>query len=361
MMKNNRITYSILTLMLLLLLITGCKSSQETQEEDASATRAYQTVNALLTQAVTLTPAASATMVLTNTPNVGQTPTRTPTTAITLPTTAATTAAPSSNCDSAAPGNPVDVTIPDDTEMEPGQAFTKTWRLVNNGTCTWTTDYKVALFSGDSMGAQASVALPQEVAPGGSVDISVDLVAPLEAGEYQGNWKLRNESDEWFGIGTGAGSPFWVRIIVTGSTTATATSGTPQASATIAPATATATTTPIQVSGTATLNISDSINLSSNIVNSGSDDARFDQNANGVLTLTPLGSAQFGVYGSSQPSYSDCQATGLSSSIFTAGQLGAGTYLCYRTNQGLPGWLLIGSFNASSGVVKIQLLTWAIP
>ncbi|MFC1878400.1 NBR1-Ig-like domain-containing protein [Chloroflexota bacterium] len=360
-MKNSRITYTILSLLLVVLLITGCSPSgdDETLQEDASATRAYQTVNALLTQAVTLTPAASATTPPLETAIVNQTPTHTPTTAFTLPTVPATTAAPLSTCDSAGPGDPIDVSIPDDTEMQPGQAFTKTWRLVNTGTCTWTTEYKVALFSGDSMGAQASVALTEEVAPGESVEISVDMTAPLDAGEYQGNWKLRNELDEWFGIGAGDGAVFWVRIVVAGSSIATATNTTPQASATSAPATAT--TTPIQVSGSATLNISDSINLSSNIVNSGADDALFERGGSGRLTLVPVGIAQFGVYGSTQPAYSNCQATALSGSIMTAGQLSQGTFLCYRTNQGLLGWLLISGFNSDSGLVNIQLLTWAIP
>jgi hypothetical protein len=118
---------------------------------------------------------------------------------------------------------------------------------------------------------------------------------------------------------------------------------------------------PVQVSGTASLNLSDSINLSSNTVNSGADDALFELGANGRLTLTPLGSAQFGVFGGSQPSYSQCQSTALSGSTLAAGQVGQGTHLCYRTNQGLLGWLLIGSFDPGSGVVRIQLLTWAIP
>ena len=30
-----------------------------------------------------------------------------------------------------------DVTIPDGTEVAPGEAFTKTWALVNTGNCTW--------------------------------------------------------------------------------------------------------------------------------------------------------------------------------------------------------------------------------
>jgi hypothetical protein len=32
-----------------------------------------------------------------------------------------------------------DVTVPDGTNFAPGTTFVKTWRLKNNGSCTWTT------------------------------------------------------------------------------------------------------------------------------------------------------------------------------------------------------------------------------
>ena len=34
-----------------------------------------------------------------------------------------------------------DVTVPDGTELNPGDDFTKTWRIMNNGSCTWNTSY----------------------------------------------------------------------------------------------------------------------------------------------------------------------------------------------------------------------------
>ena len=37
-----------------------------------------------------------------------------------------------------------DVTVPDGTQFAPGEVFTKTWRLKNIGTCTWTPDYDIA-------------------------------------------------------------------------------------------------------------------------------------------------------------------------------------------------------------------------
>jgi len=63
-------------------------------------------------------------------------------------------------------GDPPDVTIPDETHAYPGQPFTKTWRMKNVGTCTWTEAYGFALFSGEEMGVADSVRLPKTVAPG---------------------------------------------------------------------------------------------------------------------------------------------------------------------------------------------------
>jgi hypothetical protein len=122
--------------------------------------------------------------------------------------------APTAICDLAAAGVPIDLSIPDDTPLLPGQPFTKVWRLQNVGGCTWTRDYTVALFSGEGMGAQAILPLPGDTPPGQTVEISVDMIAPQLPGKYQGNWKLRNPSNDWFGIGPNGSAPFWVRIVV---------------------------------------------------------------------------------------------------------------------------------------------------
>jgi hypothetical protein len=91
-----------------------------------------------------------------------------------------------------------DISIPDGTEMDPGEAFTKTWRLRNAGTTTWTTDYTFVFIGGAQMDAPAQVSLPQTVAPGGTVDISVSMVAPQENGVYRGFWEMRNPAGQLF-------------------------------------------------------------------------------------------------------------------------------------------------------------------
>jgi hypothetical protein len=107
-----------------------------------------------------------------------------------------------------------DVTIPDNTNIQPGKTFEKVWRLRNNGSCTWNTKYNLVFLSGHSMGASASVPLSGDVAPGKTVDLKVNMVAPVTNGTFRGNWMLSNSRGTLFGLGENGDKPFWVQIIV---------------------------------------------------------------------------------------------------------------------------------------------------
>jgi hypothetical protein len=90
----------------------------------------------------------------------------------------------------------------------------QTWRLQNAGQTTWSTAYSLVFVSGSLMSAQAEIAMPQEVIPGDTVDISVELVAPAEPGIYQSLWKLRNDKGQAFGVGETGSDPIWAIISV---------------------------------------------------------------------------------------------------------------------------------------------------
>jgi len=107
-----------------------------------------------------------------------------------------------------------DVTIPDNTVILPGQSFTKVWRLLNAGSCTWSTAYDLVFVNGTSMNAPAAVDFPAQVNPGQTIDLSVTLTAPSTPGTYTGNWQLRASNGQVFGIGANANSAFWVKIVV---------------------------------------------------------------------------------------------------------------------------------------------------
>jgi len=83
-----------------------------------------------------------------------------------------------------------DVTVPDGSDFTPREKFTKTWRLRNAGTRTWTTAYALVYIDGERMDAPDRVNLQDGVPPGETVDVSVDMRAPKEAGRYRGYWKL---------------------------------------------------------------------------------------------------------------------------------------------------------------------------
>ncbi len=103
-----------------------------------------------------------------------------------------------------------DVTYPDNTLLTTGEKFTKTWKLQNTGTCPWT-GYTVAFTFGDKMEAPDSVPVPETEAKS-TVNVSVDLVAPVDDGAYTGNFELRDAEGKAIPMGTEPN--FWVKIIV---------------------------------------------------------------------------------------------------------------------------------------------------
>ncbi len=92
-----------------------------------------------------------------------------------------------------------DVTIPDNTRLDPETEFVKTWRLRNSGSCAWGADILFVFVKGEQMGGPASVPVPP-TAVGATVDISVPLRAPQKPGTYRGTWRLRRPNGEEFGV-----------------------------------------------------------------------------------------------------------------------------------------------------------------
>ena len=187
---------------------------------DTAAPEASETPDFTNTPEITATPAPTETTGPTQTPMVRfptVTRTQTPVVIINQPGAGAVSGPPT-----AVPCNGAtflaDVTVRDGTIFDANANFTKTWRLKNTGTCTWTETYDVVFLDGVRMGAPTVVDLPKAVRPGQEVEISVGMVAPNSAGNYRGNWKLRDDKGVTFGVGRNA--PFYVDIIVKNSATA---------------------------------------------------------------------------------------------------------------------------------------------
>ncbi len=251
----------------------------------------------------------------------------------------------------AAPGRPLDLTVPDGQTMQPGQSFSKTWRLVNDGTCAWTRGYAVVWFSGEEMSAASSLFLHEIIEPGGTVDVTVDMVAPLQAGVYQGNWMLSDEASDLFGIGPSGQSAFWVRIQVVEQLASPSPGARPTPSA-----------TPVVFNGgELTLYLQDWMDLDSGMINTGSTDDLTFQMEKEKAVLRPASGTRIAVFGARTPTESDCRDVRLSSESLMLDSLKEGVFLCYRSNQGLPGYARLPVINLKDNFLKLEFLTWSAP
>lgn len=162
---------------------------------------------------ITLPPKTS----VSPTQTIGNTP---PISAATGP--AAATASPSASDSTAAPPGPftdqaefvADVTVPDSSDFAPGAKFTKTWRIKNVGTATWTTGYAMEYVRGTNMAAVSTVSFPTDAPPGGTVELSVEMTAPATPGQYTSLWQFSNAAGVKFGVGPNFNEPIYVLIDV---------------------------------------------------------------------------------------------------------------------------------------------------
>ena len=194
-----------------LLVLTSCLPAPAAPTPDIGLiqTSAAQTVVANFTLTAAITSTAVPTETQTQVPLLpsGTAPTDTPTL---LPggVTATPVLCDALIYDSAT----IDVNVPDNTEMQLGQKFVKTWRVRNNGSCTWGAGYHLVYSYGSVPGADplAGVAVPFTgvVAPGQEVELSVNFTAPTKAGSYTSFWQMANAA------GLPFPRPIYVKIIV---------------------------------------------------------------------------------------------------------------------------------------------------
>ena len=105
-----------------------------------------------------------------------------------------------------------DITYADTPTFAPavagGTSFIKVWRLRNNGRSAWTRPFRLVFIGGTQMSAPHSVEINLIVPAGGEADIAVQMVAPRQAGTYQGYWQMQTPG------GTLFGDQIWVKIAV---------------------------------------------------------------------------------------------------------------------------------------------------
>ena len=203
-----------------LVILAGCSPAQATVDLDLIKTQAVQTVmaqatlDAVLAQPTATTPPTMAPPTQTLPPAWTATLERpTATTAPQKTNTSAPTATskpPSSGGGGGAkptakPPQPYDCKLvaqspADGTLMNPAQPFDGRFTLKNTGTKTWTTDeFQFFHKSGEDFDASADgFFIDEEIDPGDSYTLVLDMVAPFNPGIYVGWWHMRSDNNEYF-------------------------------------------------------------------------------------------------------------------------------------------------------------------
>ncbi|MGA7193267.1 MAG: NBR1-Ig-like domain-containing protein [Anaerolineales bacterium] len=185
-MYKRNILITIILVALALIMAIGLRGSTQTIKNLAVNFSSVQTA-AVATFASNLTQTSAA--------HPTSTPTLTPTATVTLisfnVTEASATATPS--CYHLRWIK--DVTIPDLSPMNPSERFTKTWQVINNGTCAWKPGFQFAFYGGDPMGG-SNYTLTQAVNPGQEINLSIPMTAPSGTGIMISTWRMSDEG--WF-------------------------------------------------------------------------------------------------------------------------------------------------------------------
>ena len=192
-------------LIIIIFIVAACNlpsKARPTEDPNAVFTAAALTVQAQLTQAAPFKTPTLPVPAATNT-------------SVSFPTLPASTlppaASPTPVCDQAAFVK--DVNIPDGSQIAPGAAFTKTWRLRNAGVCTWS-GYTLVFDRGDAMSSTSPQTIGT-VPPGQEADLSVNFTAPTAAGSYRSYWRIKNSSGVFVPVLGGTnGQSFFVDIKV---------------------------------------------------------------------------------------------------------------------------------------------------
>lgn len=162
---------------------------QETATEASTATQ-----GAAATEAPSATPAPTETQAP-QSPTLAPGPT-------TLPTTANTQPASSNQPIVFDKAELIDKANIEDQLMSPGHSFEMSWTWRNVAHTIWTTDYYLAFYGGDLLGAKTKIDLPGKVNPGEKLELSVKMKVPDDATarSYHSFWALTNENGDIFNI-----------------------------------------------------------------------------------------------------------------------------------------------------------------
>ena len=202
-MKSRTILLGLTLLLGIFLFSCANNQTEQTDEVDTAAirTQAVETFASNLTElAPTPTPLPTLTAVLL----VTETPSNTP--------EPAPTSNPCYNLLYIA-----DITIDDNTQMKPGETFTKVWEVQNIGGCAWRPGFTFRHVGGEPMRGN-TVTIDEAIPTGAKRQLSVEMVVPSGInGVIESAWQMADENGVFFG------DTLSVKIIVGNITTPSAT------------------------------------------------------------------------------------------------------------------------------------------
>ncbi len=91
-----------------------------------------------------------------------------------------------------------DLTLPDQTVVDPGSDLDKRWSVQNSGSCDWGSGYHLLRVSSDAFQATDEIAL-YPASAGSQAVWQVQLTAPFEPGEHVSIWQARAPDGALFG------------------------------------------------------------------------------------------------------------------------------------------------------------------
>jgi len=186
-MKTRILTILLIGVLITLLFSCGTNSENQADTGDVNVVRteAVATFASSLTETLVAVPSASPTLTIepTFTPEEG-----------------------TATLESTPTANPCynlfyieDVTIPDNTQMKPGELFTKTWLVQNTGGCAWRPGFTFQHVGGDAMRG-SPVTLTEAIQTGSKRELSVQLVVPSgQNGLIQSAWRMADDNGTFFG------------------------------------------------------------------------------------------------------------------------------------------------------------------
>jgi len=189
-MKHNPARILLPILSLAALVLTSCGSSAKAASINELGSDVNTAVAETLTAQPTITPVPTSTLTQTPTPTLTMTPTLTPVPVYPYPT-------PKGACYASA--FIADATVPDYSEIAPGEVFQKTWLLKNTGTCAWARNDRMDFVGGYDLAGDPKN-LNQVVEPGQEAYVTVTFTAPDVAGRYISYWRLATRGGAPFGV-----------------------------------------------------------------------------------------------------------------------------------------------------------------